>query len=125
MSFQKKTATPSKVGDVVIIHDPLTNIETWKLGKIVSLIHSSDGIVRAATLKLGSGNVVFRPLKYLYYLEFNKFTDQKSTQYPTSSYPAQVVEQSLKDCFEKDHISETEEYVSKLSWKICEVLYLS
>ena len=38
----------------------------WKLGKIIQLIESKDGEIRAATSLLPTRNTVNRPIKLLY-----------------------------------------------------------
>ena len=56
------------VDGIVIVKDE-TPRGSWKLAKIVELNVSSDGLVRSAVIKLGSGRNIVRPLFLLYPLE--------------------------------------------------------
>jgi hypothetical protein len=58
----------AKTGDVVLVKDNLPR-GAWKLGRIVNLITSKDGEVRAATVMLKSHKTIRRPLKLLYPIE--------------------------------------------------------
>ena len=44
------------VGDMVILMNDKSNRSFWQLGKIVELLPGSDGIVRAARVKLGNSD---------------------------------------------------------------------
>ena len=57
-----------KIGDIVQLKEDLPR-GSWKLGKIVELITSNDGNIRAAKVLLSTKNVVNRPLNLLYPLE--------------------------------------------------------
>ena len=48
---------------------------TWKLGKIIKLIQSEDGEIRAATLLLPTRNTVNRPINLPYPLETAPVSD--------------------------------------------------
>ena len=63
--------TPS-VGDVVQLKEDNISRGSWKLGRIIELITSNDGQIRAAKVRLANKNVVNRPLKLLYPLECKK-----------------------------------------------------
>ena len=56
-----------QLGQVVLIHEDTPRIN-WRLGLIVELLHSSDGIVRSVNVKTSSG-VLNRPITKLYPLE--------------------------------------------------------
>jgi hypothetical protein len=57
------------VGDVVLVHGDTPRL-CWRLGRVMSLIPSKDGIVRGVSVRLsGTGNVVNRSVKCLYPLE--------------------------------------------------------
>ena len=58
----------ASIGDIVQIKDN-TARGTWKIGKIVELIKSQDGIVRAAKVKTPTNTVLQRSLVHLYPLE--------------------------------------------------------
>ena len=61
--------TPVTVGDVVLVHDE-NNRSHWKLGRIISLHPSGDGVVRSVTLKTVNG-VITRPIIKIVSLEIN------------------------------------------------------
>ena len=48
----------------------------WKLGKIIKLIESEDGEIRAATLLLPTRSTVNRPINLLYPLETAPVSDE-------------------------------------------------
>ena len=85
--FRKSTAqNPPRIDDIVIIHDPLRNRSTWKIGKIVQLHKSAcDEIIRSASIQLGNRKdltkrplqVITRPLQAIYPLEINKEDERK------------------------------------------------
>ena len=53
-----------------MVHDRLQPRHLWKLGRIVELIRSNDGLVRAAKVVCGSsGKFIKRPIKTLYPIE--------------------------------------------------------
>ena len=55
------------VNDIVLIYDKSQPRHLWNLGRILELIRSKDGLVRAAQVKCGSsGNILSRPLNKLY-----------------------------------------------------------
>ena len=66
----------AKTGEIVLIKDNLPR-GSWKLGRIVNLITSSDGEVRAATVMLKSRKTIRRPLKLLYPIECSDQLDDK------------------------------------------------
>ena len=58
------------INDIVLIYDKCQPRHLWKLGRILELIRSKDGFVRAAKVKCGStGNIINRPLNKLYLIE--------------------------------------------------------
>ena len=63
----KSNAIP-KVEAIVQIKEGLKR-GSWKMGKIIELIKSNDGIIRAAKIALPTKNVINRPLNLLYPLE--------------------------------------------------------
>ena len=59
------------VGDVVLVHGDTPRL-SWKLGRIEKLHSSDDGVVRSASLRVGSKKALIkRPIKVLYPLEEN------------------------------------------------------
>ena len=57
------------VGDVVLVHGDSPRL-SWKLGRIEKLHSSDDGVVRSASLRVGSKKgLIERPIKVLYPLE--------------------------------------------------------
>ena len=70
VSGTKQIRSP-KVGDVVLIQGDCPRLQ-WKLGRIVGLIDSEDGICRGAEVIVsGTKNIVKRSIKTLYPLEEN------------------------------------------------------
>ena len=69
-----------KVGDIVLFEDDLKPRLFWKLGKIIALKKSEDGIVRSVTLKTENGEIT-RPIVKLYPLEicYNEDTESGNT----------------------------------------------
>lgn len=95
--FKQKTnlKTP-KEGDVVIIAEHNQKRSRWKLGIISTLIISQDNCVRAAKVKIATGNTIIRPIQDLYYLEINEQEDQQSE---TASDHDEVISIQLDDDF--------------------------
>jgi transposase InsO family protein len=58
-----------RVGDVVLVHGDAPRL-MWKLGRVMELIPSRDGVVRSAMVKVGkTGNIIKRAVVCLYPLE--------------------------------------------------------
>ena len=56
-----------KIGDVVVIGEDVVPRHRWRLGIVVELIKSNDGLVRGAKVKVGkTRNVIRRPVNCLY-----------------------------------------------------------
>ena len=56
-----------KVYDVVVIGEDVVPRHRWRLGIVVELIKSNDGLVRGAKVKVGkTGNVIRSPVNSLY-----------------------------------------------------------
>ena len=71
----------AKVGDVVIIHEDYVPRSVWRLGVIVELIRSKDGLVRGARVRVGkTGTVVSRPVTKLYPVEYYRLKDDDATK---------------------------------------------
>ena len=65
----------AKVDDVVLVHGDGPRLG-WRLGRVVQLHQSEDGIIRVASVRLsGNRNVVKRSIRSLYPLEENETTD--------------------------------------------------
>ena len=64
-----------KIGQIVHIKENLPR-GAWKLGKIIKLIESEDGEIRAATLLLPTRSTVNRPINLLYPLETAPVSDE-------------------------------------------------
>ena len=64
-----------KIGQIVHIKENLPR-GAWKLGKIIKLIESEDGEIRAATLLLPTRSTVNRPINLLYPLETAPISDE-------------------------------------------------
>ena len=55
------------VNDIVIIHDEKLPRQLWRLGRIVKILHSNDGRVRGAEVKVGkTKSIIRRPVNKLY-----------------------------------------------------------
>ncbi|XP_060836320.1 uncharacterized protein LOC132918983 [Rhopalosiphum padi] len=52
---------PVNIDDIVIIKDECTPPAKWRLGRVMQVHPGKDGIVRVATLRLGSGAEIKRP----------------------------------------------------------------
>ena len=58
------------INDIVLIYDKCQPRHLWKLGRILELMRSKDGLVRAAKVKCGStGNIINQRLNKLYPIE--------------------------------------------------------
>ena len=63
-----------KVGDVVLVEDCKLPRIRWKMGVVVELIESNDGLIRGCKLKIskrGKINFISRPINQLYYFEID------------------------------------------------------
>ncbi|XP_065642412.1 uncharacterized protein LOC136074041 [Hydra vulgaris] len=72
-----------KVGDVVIIGDPKVPCSVWKMGVMQRLRYSNDGQVRAAEIRVISGDrsvIIKRTANKLYLLERHYDIEEQSTQ---------------------------------------------
>ena len=79
---------PEKIAqnDIVLIYDKSLPRHLWKLGRVVKVLRSKDGIVRAADVKCGStGIVVTRPLSRLYPIERCNEPPSSSTENSTNT----------------------------------------
>ena len=70
-----------QIGDIAQLKEDLPR-GSWKLGKIVELITSNDGNIRAAKVLLSTKNVVSRPLNLLCPLECEHEHRQMSREMP-------------------------------------------
>ena len=85
------------VNDIVLIYDKSQPRHLWNLGRILELIRSKDGLLRAAQVKCGSsGNILSRPLNKLYPIERRK---------PKSDIDRRENEIVLRDENERESIS--------------------
>ena len=79
-----------EVGDVVVLKNDCTKRAFWKLAVVKSLIEGSDGVVRAAVVKVGSQDgpprILKRSVKHLYPLEVKAYCE--NTQ-PMSSHDSE------------------------------------
>ncbi|XP_045201835.2 uncharacterized protein LOC123555228 [Mercenaria mercenaria] len=72
-------------GDIVLVKDDLPR-GSWKCGKIVKLVQSSDNQIRSAKVKMPSGKLLGRPLCLLYPIETSTcVSDTVSPHVDTSS----------------------------------------
>ena len=68
-----------QIGDIVQLKEDLPT-GSWKLGKIVEMITSNDGNIRAAKVLLSTKNIVNCPLNLLYSLEYENEHRQMSRE---------------------------------------------
>ena len=61
---------PPNIGDVVLLKENIPR-GCWKLGKVVNLVSSRDGLVRSAKVLLSSGRITGRPLNLLCPIEIS------------------------------------------------------
>ena len=91
--------TKPKVGEVVLVKDEDVPRGHWKLGKIVRLIESRDGSVRAAQLLLPNRSVINRSVSHLFPLEIEHDPEE------TDHIPEQLQEDPEKlDYFNDEEI---------------------
>ena len=84
----KNSGNTVKEGEIVTIFDDTHPRVLWRLGKVESVIHSSDGGVRGALIrtqtKSGSSTILRRPIQHLYPLDVCSPT-QRSISATTSN----------------------------------------
>ena len=92
-------------GDVVLVHGDTPRL-SWRLGRVLSLIPSDDGVVRGVFLRLsGTGNVVKRSVRCLYPLEIGSDVEDPILP-PVDNCPARSKISSRGGCndLEKNNI---------------------
>ncbi|KAF0154890.1 MAG: hypothetical protein FD188_3218 [Ignavibacteria bacterium] len=101
-------STLPQVGYVVLIKDNLPR-GSWRLGRIIELMKSSDGEIRSARVRLPNGRIIRRPLNLLCYLEGTNPTEEQNKQIekdsgkrPTMRAAAIKAKENLKSLFEDD-----------------------
>ena len=79
---RKKNNLIPKENDVVIIYQEKVPRQNWRLGKIISLVPSKDGDIRAAKVLVGkTRRIIERPVNKLYPIEFSvENTDVEPTK---------------------------------------------
>ena len=72
---------PIEIGEAVIVYDEGQPRGLWRLGRVMTLTHSEDGGVRAATVKVlsstGRPTTLKRPIQHLYPLEIREAGGEK------------------------------------------------
>ena len=71
----KNNLTTPLIGDVVVIHDDNLRRQGWRIGKIVKLLPSKDGQIRACELVCSSNGrpgILRRPINKLYPFEHSR-----------------------------------------------------
>ena len=69
-----------KMGDVVIIHDESLPRGFWKLARVEKVVCGRDVRIRAATVRLSSGQgILHRPVQLIYPLEVHDDSDVETT----------------------------------------------
>ena len=74
-----RSAQEPNIGDVVQIKDT-TSWGTWKLGWIIKLVSSQDGLIRAAKIILPNKTVLQRSIVHLFPLETRKTKEKLTCQ---------------------------------------------
>ena len=76
------------IGDVVLLKDNLPR-GCWKLGKVVNLVSSCDGLVRSAKVLISSGRTIGRPINLLCPIEISENCNkQRGNNEPQQSITA-------------------------------------
>lgn len=79
---RRSSAKTPKIGDVVLLHDPILPRIRWTTAQITELIPSEDGLVRSARVKSTDGVELIRPITKLYPLEMHLEQDEKENPAP-------------------------------------------
>ena len=87
MEFHKQGIDPKRtieVGEIVIVHAENKRLH-WRLGKVISLLPSKDGMVRAAIVKvlskgINKANYIKRPIEKLYPLEIKSIENVDNSE---------------------------------------------
>ncbi|VDO49017.1 unnamed protein product [Heligmosomoides polygyrus] len=66
------------VGTVVLLADPNTPRNTWRMGRITELKESADAVIREATVRMPNGSCLRRPINLLIPLEFEDQSEAQS-----------------------------------------------
>lgn len=89
LSTSKGVERPVTEGEAVVLFDESQPRGMWKLGRIDKLLHSADGEVRAAAVrvhsKTGRPSILNRPIQHLYPLEVRGSSVSGPTQPETKS----------------------------------------
>ncbi|VDP29133.1 unnamed protein product [Heligmosomoides polygyrus] len=104
------------VGTVVLLADPNTPRNTWRMGRITELKESADAVIREATVRMPNGSCLRRPINLLIPLEFEDQSEAQSVGKEDKidhSPSEQAAEEPQRHKF-------TEQY-----WKIWHKMYLS
>ena len=89
----KKSQQNPRNGDVILIKEEGQPRGSWKIGKIVDLRKSEDGLIRKALVKLSTGKTITRALSYLYPLEL---PSQTAGLDRTEILPQEIYNESFK-----------------------------
>lgn len=81
---KKKSPFKAQVGDIVLTKDNLPR-GCWRMGKVLELVKSRDGLLRSAKVMLPSGKVLGRPLNLLYPVECQTNERDQATKGPNRS----------------------------------------
>ena len=57
-----------KVDDIVLLMDEGSHRSFWKLGRVVEVRVSDDGLVRSAMVKLADGSTLERPIQKMIFM---------------------------------------------------------
>ena len=95
-----------KIGDIVQIKDSLPR-GTWRMGRIVEMIRSSDGEERAARVMMPNRNILQRSIIHLYPIECNDAEPNKENGDNLLNHNNLKVKHDEKTTQEQDKNNET------------------
>ena len=98
-----------KIGDIVQIKDSLPR-GTWRMGRIVEVIRSSDGEERAARVMMPNRNILQRSIIHLYPIECNDEEPNKENDGNLLSDNNLKVKHDEKTTQEQDKNNETRKH---------------
>ena len=111
--FQKHPRIPAKkcpkIGDIVQIKDSLPQ-GTWRMGRIVAMIRSSDGEKRAARVMMPNRNILQRSIIHLYPIECNDEEPNKENDGNLLNHNNLKVKHDEKTTQEQDKNNETRKH---------------
>ena len=87
-----KTENKIKVNEIVLVKNPLKAKVYWSLAEVTEFVPSSDGVVRAAFVRLSNGETKKYPIVNLYPLEINTRVTDTLTDSAETNKPDELTE---------------------------------